>query len=79
MMKFQDKAFILMVISGFIALILGLFILNGAVSSGALLGGLFTLFIGTVSYWGRFQNWSKIVILGLILVALIWIAYKKTR
>ncbi|MBN2421107.1 hypothetical protein JXB27_02395 [Candidatus Woesearchaeota archaeon] len=79
LMKFQDKAFIIMVIAGFIALVLGILIANGTISAGFLLGGLLTLFIATTSYWARFQNWARFIILGLVLIILVWIAYKKTR
>lgn len=79
MKKFEDRAFIITVIAGFIGLVLGVLMSNGTISAGFLLGGLFNLFFATVRYWGRFQNWSKFIILGVVLIVLVWIAYKKTR
>lgn len=75
----QDKAFMITVISGLIFLIAGIVLKVESVSLGLLLGGILNLFVGTVSYWGRFQNAIKFIILGIILVILIWIGYKKLK
>ncbi len=75
----QDRAFLITVIAGLIFLVLGITLNVESVSLGLLLGGILNLFVGTVSYWGRFQNAIKFIILGVILVILIWIGYKKLK
>ena len=44
-----------------------------------LLGGIITLFFGTVRYWARLFDYARFIILGLVLALLIWLGYKKLK
>jgi hypothetical protein len=77
--KFEDRAFIITIVAGFLGIVMGIILSMQSISFGFLLGGIINLFIGTVSYWGRFQNIIKFVILGAVLLLLLWIGWKKLR
>ena len=48
-----------------------------AVSMGLLYGGLVSFFIGTTRFWSDMDEYLRFIILGIVLVALIGIGYKK--
>jgi len=75
--KFSQKVFIVAVISGLIAVILGVILGNAIVSSGIMLGGLISIVWGVLHYWEFASDWLRVTILGISLVVLIYIAYKK--
>jgi len=67
-----------------VSLILGLLILIAAlklevpaVSSGLMGGAVLTIFIGVIQNWRFLTDIARFVILGLVLIILIWLAYKK--
>lgn len=76
---YDGKAFIVTIIAGFLGLIAGISIGIESLSAGALLGGVLNIFIATVRYWERFQDWMRFILLGIVLIVLIWIAYKKIK
>ncbi len=81
--KVQDKynlvVFIVAVIVGLIAVFLGIVLHLTSVSSGLMLGGAFLIFYGTITYWYKLTNWIRVIILGIALVILIWLGYKKLK
>ncbi|MFC1728559.1 hypothetical protein ACFLZ7_03790 [Nanoarchaeota archaeon] len=77
--KYETNVFIILVVAGLIGIILGLTLVVDAVSLGLLLGGIITLFIGTIRYWGRLFDYARFVILGAVLALLIWLGYKKLK
>lgn len=70
--------FIISVIFGFIALLIGwLALKKEAVSSGIMGGGAMMVIYGIIRYWSYAQDYLRIMILGAILAILIFIGYKK--
>ena len=75
--------FIVSAILGLIATVIGLYLqpaknpINEWVGSGFLLGGLISIFVGTVRYFGNMGRFMKPIIILLELILVIWLAYKK--
>lgn len=77
---YNRNVFIVLVIAGVIALGVGLFIKAAtAVSTGFIFGGVISLIVGTIRYWSDMQEYLRFIILGIALVILVWIGYKKLR
>jgi len=76
MEKFSGVFFLTAIITGLIGTALGIFLIKGTVSIGLLGGGIFIIFIGTMSYWRFANDWVKFVALGAILTAMIYLGYK---
>ena len=64
---------------GLIAVATGIIIALPSVSSGLMFGGVFLTIYGTSQYWDNLSNWLRALILGIVLIILIWLAYKKLR
>lgn len=77
--KYDGASFIITVIAGLVGLALGVMISVESLSAGFLLGGVLNIFIATIRYWDRFNDWMRFTLLGVVLIILIWIAYKKIR
>jgi len=75
--KHQLIVFLVAVPVGLVAVGLGIMLALPSVSSGLMLGGVFLTIYGTSNYWSNFSNWVKALILGIVLIALIWLGYKK--
>jgi len=75
--KHRFIIFLVAVPAGLIAVALGIWLALPSVSSGLMLGGVFLTIYGTSNYWDKFSNWIKVLILGIVLIVLIWLAYKK--
>ena len=75
--------FIISSITGIIALLVGLYLpqknnpVHEWVGSGFLLGGLFTIFVGTVRYFGDMGRYLRPVVILIELILVIYLAYKK--
>jgi hypothetical protein len=77
---YNRNVFIVCLIAGMIAIIVGGVILSlESVSSGIMGGGVLTVIYGTLRYWGEMSKYIRFVILGLVLAVLIWIGYKKFK
>jgi len=76
---YERNVFVMLIVIGLIAIIAGVILKVEAVSSGFLLGGILCVIIGTMRYWGHFQNYARFVILGLVLAFLVWLGYKKLK
>ena len=72
--SYSKVYFIITLILGLTALIGGIFIEQKTINLGALVGGLLTLFVGTISYWEFAEDLLRFVILGITLVILIYVA-----
>ena len=57
--------------------VLGFFLAIDAVSSGLMGGGVILIFYGTLRYWGNLSDIWRTSILGISLIILIWLGYKK--
>lgn len=77
--KFEKNAFVVKVVAGMIALIVGILMTVESVSAGFLLGGILNLFFAMVEYWYRFSDIVRFVLLGFILTILVWLGYKKLK
>lgn len=76
--------FLISSITGLIVLILAMYlpITNGvgmAIASGLLMGGLLTIFIGTIGGWSGIGQYVRPVVILVELVLVIWVAYKKLQ
>jgi len=75
--SYEKKVFITLLTLGIISLILGVFIGISLLAVAFTWGGVLSLIIASVRYWSVADNLSKVVILGLALGLLIWLAVKK--
>ncbi|MEK9174884.1 MAG: hypothetical protein AAB725_02855 [Patescibacteria group bacterium] len=77
---YNRNVFVILVILGLISLGLGFLSISAApVANGFLGGGLLSLIVGTIRYWSDMNDYLRFIILGIALVALIWLGYKKIR
>lgn len=81
--KYHLFVFIVSAITGFIALLIGLHLpekrnpINEWMGSGFLLGGILTIFTGTVRYFGEMGRYMKPIVILIELILIIYLAYKK--
>ncbi len=74
------NVFVALVILGVVSIIGSLFIASiEAVALGFSLGGVLALIIGTVRYWSAMDDYLRVVVLAIALIALIWIGIKKFK
>ncbi|MBT4935506.1 hypothetical protein HOL21_03120 [Candidatus Woesearchaeota archaeon] len=77
---YNKNVFIITLIVGILAVILGGVVLKlESVSSGIMSGGALTLIYGTIRYWGDMAKYLRFAVLGVVLAILIWIGYKKFK
>ena len=76
---YQRNGFLVSTITGVVALVVGFSIALASVSTGLTIGGILTIFIGTVSYWSFLSKYIQLAILALTLVLLIWLGYRKLQ
>lgn len=75
---YDRNVFIILLIAGLLSLGVGYSLSSSeAVSSGLVFGGVLSFIIGTLRYWSNMNDYSRFIILGLVLIILIWIGYKK--
>ncbi len=73
-------AFVVMVVLGVLALLLGLVPIGSSiVSSGLSYGGVVSLVIGSTEYWGSAGNWIRLAIATVGLAALLYIGWKRFK
>jgi len=77
--EYKLIVFIVAVITGLIAVSIGIVLALPSVSSGLMLGGTFLTFYGTAIYWSNLTNWLRTLVLGIVLTILIWLGYKKLQ
>ncbi|MFC1685408.1 hypothetical protein ACFLZZ_00115 [Nanoarchaeota archaeon] len=74
---YNRNVFATSLILGMIIIVLGIVLQLESVSVGIMGGGVMLIIYGTMRYWGELGKYFRLLILGLVLVALIWIGYKK--
>lgn len=80
MADFQLRGFIFMLVAGIIALVAGVLIVNASViSTGLSFGGVVAFIIGSIGYWNEADNWIRLAISLVALLALLYLAWKKFR
>ena len=77
--KHKLVVFVVAAITGLIAVSLGIILALPSVSSGLMIGGGFLMIYGSGQYWQNLTNWLRAIILGIVLLVLIWLAYKKLK
>lgn len=75
--RWSRNVFFISLPFGLIALIVGIRLKVQPVSGGLMAGGIFTLIGGTGFYWEHLEELVKFIALGIILIFLIWLGYKK--
>jgi hypothetical protein len=76
----HDKiVFIVAIIVGILAVVVGIILRKDAVSTGILSGGILLILYGTLRYWQHADKVLKFVLLGITLALLIWLSYKKLK
>lgn len=73
----KRNRFIIISTIGVLLVVTGLLLKLAAVSGGISVGGVILLIIAVVGYWDEFGEYVRLLLLGLLLAALIFIAYKK--
>jgi len=74
---YNRNIFIMLVVLGVMALLLGVFIPNEIITFGFSWGGVLSFIIASIRYWSDADNLVKVLILAVALGALIWLAVKK--
>ena len=74
---YERNVFFANIIIGISVFIIGFFLTMEAVSSGLMGGGVIMTFYGTIRYWGNLSDIWRTFILGISLIILIWLGYKK--
>lgn len=77
---YRRNVFIIWVVAGTMAII-GSFFITAVqmLSTSFMFSGLLSLLIGTLQYWSAMQDYLRFIILGIALMFLIVVAYKKLR
>jgi len=75
--KRSSNIFIILVVFGVAAIIIGMVMNAEAVANGLLIGGILSLIIAAIRNWGQLSDVLRFVVLGIVLVILIWVGYKK--
>jgi len=76
---YNRNVFIVATIIGIIALIVGIILKITSVSSGLMGGGILLIIYGIIRYWSGLQNYGRFTVMGIALVVLIWLGYKKIK
>ncbi len=74
---YERNVFFANLIIGIGIFVIGFFLAIEAVSSGLMGGGVIMTVYGTIRYWGSLSDIWRTLILGISLVILIWLGYKK--
>ncbi|MBI2449213.1 hypothetical protein HYV49_02865 [Candidatus Pacearchaeota archaeon] len=78
--KYTRTVFIVSGVMGIIAIAVGALIFNiEAIGAGLMGGGVLSLIYGNIRYWQNLNNWMKVIILAIALVALIYIGILLNR
>jgi len=77
--KHKLVVFVVSAIAGLAAVSLGIILALPSVSSGLMIGGTFLTLYGVSQYWHNLTNWIRAILLGVVLLILIWLAYRKLK
>jgi len=76
---YNRNVFIVATGIGILALIVGFALGMASVSSGLMGGGILAIIYGTIRYWSDLPDIGRFIILGITLIILIWLGYKKLK
>ena len=74
---YEKKVFITLISLSILSFISAVFISISVLSIALAWGGVLSLIIASVRYWSQADNLAKVIILGLALGILVWLAIKK--
>ena len=79
--KYNKNIFFISAIVAILAIVAGLYLPKkvDAIASGFIFGGILVLLQGTVRVFGDLGKYPRVVVLGIELILLIWVGYKKVR
>ena len=78
--KYERNVFATLIILGIISIIISFLISDiVVVSSGLSFGGVFSFIVASIRYWRYAGEYLQVAILGLALIALIWLGVKKIK
>jgi len=77
--SYERNVFFANVIIAIVVIIVSFFFVVEAISNGLLGGGVIMIVYGTLRYWGSLSDWLRTVMLGVALIFLIYIGYKKLK
>ena len=77
---YNRNVFVVFVVAGILLLIGSVYLAGAeAVSLGLSFGGVLSLVIGSMRYWSDMNDILRVIILGVALVGLIYVAWKKFK
>ena len=76
---YERNVFFVNLIIGIVVLVGAFFLALEAVSAGMMGGAVLLIVYGTIRYWGSLSDIWRTLVLGLSLIALITLAYKKLK
>ena len=76
---YNRNVFIILSIAGLASIVISLLLNNYAVVNGLMFGGIINIFVGIVRYWSDMDEYLRFIISGVILIILIFIAYKRLK
>jgi len=77
---YQAKVFTVLIVIGVLLVVASFFVKTNPVVSTALsFSGLLSIVIASMRYWSSADNWVKVIILGVALLALISLAVRKFK
>ena len=74
----SSNIFLILVVVGVVAIIAGMSVKAEAVANGLLVGGIISLIISAIRNWGQLSDILRFIVLGIVLILLIWVGYKKS-
>lgn len=77
---YDRNVFVVRVAIGLLLLSLGFFLrLSETFSLSFSFAGFLSLVVGSVAFWGNMQDYIRVIVLGLALAFLVWLAIKKIK
>ena len=74
---YARNVFIILVVLGVASLVAGAFFANAILAIAFSWGGVLSLVIASMRYWGQASGFVRVTVLAAALVALIWVAVRK--
>lgn len=76
--KLESQQFYILMGVGIFGIIIGMWIGEGALSTGLSMGSIITLFMATSMYWDNMNDMMKLGVTGMALVILVFVAFRFT-
>mgnify|MGYP001604131261 CR=1 FL=1 len=77
---YNRNTFIILTALGAVTIVVSIFLtLPSAVASGLLYGGVLSLIIGTMRYWGNMDEYLRFAVSGIVLLVLVLIGIRKMK